>query len=109
MPYPADPHQFSFVKDSGEADVCHYMARGQISTSQAYKMQKELEACLEPGRANIIINMFFVTFFSSAGVRVILNISKRARLLGGKLLIEDPSDNVKNILGMIALNDMLLK
>ncbi|MCL2033120.1 MAG: STAS domain-containing protein [Oscillospiraceae bacterium] len=100
---------FSFVEDSRDFNTCHFTAKGRINIIHAGYMQQQLEKCIELGRINIVINMCLVTFLSSSGIRTVLDIFKKTKALGGKLSIERPSENVVNVLGMVALDEMLLK
>jgi len=100
---------FSFVEDSRDFNSCHFTVKGRINIIHAGYMQQQLEKCIESGRINIVINMCLVTFFSSSGIRTILSIFKQVKALGGKLSIENPSENVVNVLGTVALDEMLLK
>ncbi len=70
-------------------------------------MQSVLDNAFNEGCTHIVINMSLVYLFSSAGIRVIIAMYKRLKKIDGKLRIEAPSDNVKNVLGMTALDELL--
>jgi anti-anti-sigma factor len=72
-------------------------------------MEHKLKRVLDSGCTHIVINMCFVKSFSSAGIRVVLATYKKLKKVGGKLQIENPSENVKNVIGMVALDELLLK
>jgi len=55
------------------------------------------------------LDMIGVEYLSSIGIRAILTVHKLATKEGGALKIERPSQVVKNVLGMAALDGMLLK
>ena len=104
-----DRNQFIFVKDDDSFGEGHFTVTGQININNAAYMKQELEKHIASGSINIVINMCSVTFLSSTGIRTILSIYKKTKELGGKLLIENPSECVRNVIGMVALDEMLLK
>ena len=81
---------------------------GRVNSMNADKLLKELEGALNNGQKNIVLNMLRVEYLSSAGIRVILKAYKDAKAAGGKFGIEWPSESVRNVLGMTALDDMLI-
>ena len=85
-----------------------FTIKGRVNSTNVTEIQYKLEKALKDGEKNIIINMFQVNFLSSAGIRVILKTHKDATRVGGYLGIEKPSENVRNVLGMTALNEMLV-
>ena len=85
-----------------------FTLKGRVNSSNAEELQQKLEEALNTGIKNIILNMLRVEYLSSAGIRVILKIYKDVKVAGGKFGIEMPSQNVKNVLGMTALDEMLI-
>jgi anti-anti-sigma factor len=49
-----------------------------------------------------------VEYLSSIGIRVVLKIFKISKEQGGTFNIEKPSKIVRNVLGMVALEEMLV-
>ena len=86
-----------------------FVVKGRINSDSADEFQEELKQALNNGFKNIVVNMLWVDFLSSAGIRVILKTYQEANAAGGKFGIEKPSQTVKNILGMTALDEMLIK
>jgi len=85
------------------------IVKGRLNTSYAPRLENEIIDALNEGHKHIILDLSSVSYLSSTGIRVILKTFKQANLSGGKLNIEHPSENVKNVLGMAALEEMLLK
>ena len=104
-----EKHEFSFVKDSHNDQMCRFILKGQVSIKEASEIEHKLERAVESGCNHIIIDMCFVSMFTSAGIRVVLSMYKKLKGLGGKLQIENPSENVRNVIGMTALDELLLK
>ena len=90
-------------------DGIKFYLKGLINSEHADMLQYKLEEALGSGEHNIILNMLWVEFLSSTGIRVLLKTFKEAREAGGNLSIEMPSQRVKNVLGLSALDEMLIK
>lgn len=83
--------------------------KGQITASSAEKFKKKLDDAIFNKNNYIIVNMSGVTFLSSGGIRVLLMYYKITKGKGGQFFVQEPSNNVKNVLGMVALDEMLYK
>ena len=99
---------FSIIEERANG-VSKFTLTGRITSLSANVMQHKLNEAFRDGQTKIVLNMMQVAFLSSAGIRVLLMFYKRAKEVRGSLYIESPSDNVINVLGMTALDDMLLK
>jgi len=85
-----------------------FTLKGRVNAASADSLQYKLETAIKEGHTNILLNMAQIEYLSSIGIRVILKIYKQTAEQGGKFNIERPSENVKNVLGMVALKDMLV-
>ena len=83
--------------------------KGRIDSVNADELQRQVDRCMQDGKTNIVLNMLWVEYVSSSAIRVILKSFKDAKKAGGKLGIEQPSQNVRNVLGMVVLNELLIK
>ena len=92
-------------KDDG---VVMFILQGRVDSNSSEVLNFRLERALNEGDKQLILNMSQVEYLSSAGIRVILNTYKNAKKAGGKLGIEKPSQSVRNVLGMTALDEMLI-
>ena len=99
-----------FTIDEETADgASKFFLKGRITSMNANVLQYRLNEAFEKGRTNIVVNMMQVVFLSSAGIRVLLMFYKMAKEAGGSFFVDSPSENVANVLGMTALDEMLLK
>jgi len=96
------------VTEELDGEVCNLSAEGRIDSNSADILKEKLESALAAGHKNIILNMFKVNYLSSIGIRVILNVYKQAKETDIKFKISHPSEFVKNVLGMVALKEMLV-
>ena len=99
---------FDIAKEEIE-DGIKIIAKGHINALNSTRLQYDLDEAVGKGFNNIILNMAQVDFLSSSGIRVILKTFKTMERSGGKFRIERPSENVRNVLGITALDGMLLK
>ena len=97
------------INETIDGDLCRFTASGRVDSNNADIMEINLDRALTKGPKNIILNMEQVKYLSSIGIRIILKTYKKAYENGGTFLIEKPSQIVRNVLGMVALNQMLLK
>ena len=104
-----DKNEFSFTEDSVSGRTAYFTLKGHVGLMEASFMENALEKVARPGCNRIIINMCFVKSFSSAGIRVILAMYKKLKSMGGKLQIDNPSENVRNVIGLTALDELLLR
>jgi len=88
--------------------ICKITVNGRVDSNSANELLSNLEKALSDGNKDIILNMTKVDYLSSIGIRVILKIYKQATEEGGSLKIEQPSEIVKKVLGMVALKEMLV-
>ena len=86
-----------------------FTLKGRVNAINADSLLYKLETAIKEGHTNIIMNMSQVEYLSSVGIRVILKIYKQTSEKGGTFKIERPSENVKNVLGMVALKEMLVE
>ena len=98
---------FSFKEVKRIGTTRHFTAIGQIFVNEASVMQRELSHAEQSGCVNILIDMRQVETLTSSGIRVILAAHKKMKELGGKLQIVSPSDSVKNVIGLTAMEEIL--
>ena len=98
---------FTVTKDRLPRGV-KFTVKGRVNSTNADGLQFRLEKALKDGEVNIVLNMRQVDFLNSTGVRVLLKTYKDAVTAGVKFAIEQPSENVKNVLGMVALDELLI-
>jgi len=89
--------------------ICNISVKGRIDANNADLLLEKLENALQEEQNSILLNMSKVDYLSSIGIRVILKIFKQANEKGGSFSIEHPSEIVKNVLGILALQEMLVK
>jgi anti-anti-sigma factor len=99
--------ELEIIEDKSPGAV-KFTLKGRVNAASADTLLYKLETAIKEGHINILVNMSRIEYLSSVGIRVILKIYKKAAEAGGKFGIERPSENVKNVLGMVALKEMLV-
>jgi anti-anti-sigma factor len=86
----------------------NFTLKGRVNATNADSLLYKLETAIKEGHTIIVVNMSQVEYLSSVGIRVILKIYKQTMETGGTFKIERPSENVRNVIGMVALKEMLV-
>ena len=102
-----DQNDFVITKEKNMKSI-KFVLKGRVNSINADYFQSELDQMIQEMPASIVLNMFNVSYLSSAGLKVILKAYKDIKEAGGSLGIETPSENVKNILNMTALDGLLV-
>lgn len=80
---------------------------GRLDTNTAPEMEKELEAYYNKESFHIILNFEKLDFVSSAGLRVLLLMQKKANALKGKLVIEHVKPEIQEVFTMTGFSEIL--
>lgn len=99
---------FSIKEEDMGKDKSKLVVKGRITSDTANALNKKLTDVYRE-KKHVILNMKQVAFLSSGGIRILLMYYKMAKGRNGSFYVEDPSENVVNVLGMVALDEMLLK
>ena len=86
-----------------------FFLEGFICSLLAKELQEKLKEALENGENKIILNMLQVEYVCSIGISIILNTYKAAKKAGGILKIEEPSENVRKVLAITSLDELLIQ
>ena len=97
------------VESAKGADTVRLVVKGRVTSANADILEYHLDEVFGLGRGRIVVNMSQVRFLASGGIRALLVGYKRALEAGSGFFVERPSENVVNVLGMAALDAMILK
>jgi len=100
--------EFEITKDKVQGGITRFTIKGRVNSVTAPMLKQRLDEAISNEDIDIVLNMAQVIYLSSIGISVILNTYKYAEEVGGKLRIEMPSENVRNVLGITALDKMLM-
>ena len=100
--------KLSVIEEITDSKTGKLIVKGSVSSGNTDILHRKLDEALKARHKRIILNMREVSFLASGGIRILLMYYKIAKGRGISFFIEDPSDNVKNVLGMVALDEMIL-
>ena len=90
-------------------DGIKLILQGRVDSVNSTELGYKLDQVIKGGQTHIVLNMLRVEYLCSTGIRAILKAYKDTKAAGGKLGIEMPSECVTNVLGIVALNEMLVE
>lgn len=86
------------IKEQNEKMVVN--VNGRLDTPAAVKAQQEIVPLLENANKEILLDCNNLEYISSSGLRLFLTIRKEAAAKGGKVIIENISDEIKKVFMM---------
>jgi len=99
---------FVITEDKIQGGATRITVKGRVDYNNAPVLKHKLEEAINNEHFNIVLNMSQVAYLSSIGISAILSIYKHIEEVGGKFGIEQPSEVVRNVLGITALDKMLM-
>ena len=94
------------INGKTKKDILTVKPEGRIDLDSSAELEKYLEEHLD-GITSVVFDFRKVEYISSAGLRVLLSLSKR---LGGKkdcVTVEHANDTVKSVLELTGFDEML--
>jgi anti-anti-sigma factor len=82
---------------------------GELDTAAAIEVEKELQPLFESKGRDIVIECEKLEYIASSGLRILLGILKSAKAAGGKVVLRNMNDDIKNVFqltGLISLFDV---
>lgn len=95
--------------ETGADKTVRFHVSGRIYYYTSPSLQKALDDAFDGGMINIIVNMSEVEYLCSSGIKALLKTHKDAVKAGGSLSVEQPSEHVRSVLKMTALDDILIR
>ena len=80
--------------------------RGEIDMNGVDELQKAVEPHLAPGQT-VVLDLSHVTFADSTLLHVLDRARGRVDQMGGALLVRNPSDQIRQLLAIGALDDLV--
>lgn len=93
------------TKQMGEVLVV--ALEGELDAYWADETQRELWDCLERGHHRLVLDLSRLTFMSSAGLRVLLQLHKRVEALGGQVHMASLQPFVRKVLAISGVDRVL--
>ncbi|WKY43645.1 STAS domain-containing protein [Eubacteriaceae bacterium ES2] len=80
---------------------------GRIDTNTSPELQKVTEECCNSKGFSMVLNFADVEFISSAGLRVLLLIQKKANAMSGVFTLQNVSETIQEVFQMTGFSDIL--
>lgn len=106
-----ETHTRILYKRGGERDMSDCMVteesgltwvavKGRLDSMSSPEIQKHMNDLILSGKRTIVVNLEEVTYVSSAGLRVFLDVQKKLKRADGKIIFYKISENVLNVFKM---------
>jgi len=77
---------------------------GRIDASTYTELETKLKEYIAAGHVHLVLEMDGTDYLSSAGARVLISTQKALKPRGGRLVIAQPSERVKEVLDLAGLD-----
>lgn len=95
----------TLVEEKGEVVVVRL--KGRLDAASSPQVEKKINAIIESGHFKLLLNLAGVDYLSSAGMRLMLSVSKKLKHLEGKVVACNLSDEVLEVIKMAGFNQVL--
>ena len=80
---------------------------GRIDATSVALFEEKLKEYLDADHLNLVFEADATTYLNSSGVRVLISAQKALKPKGGKLVIAQPSERVKEVLQIAGLEPVM--
>lgn len=85
------------IKEAKMEKATVLMIEGRLDSRTSGILEKKFLAMLEAGEKNFVVDFANMDYISSAGLRVLLMVTKKTKISGGKIVLSALSPNVKEV------------
>jgi anti-anti-sigma factor len=94
---------FSTSTEQREGSIWVLRARGELDIATAPRLASAIDAALERGAHDVLLELDDVTFLDSSGIREIVRARKLFEERGGRLVVDGASGAVQQVLEVSGL------
>lgn len=80
---------------------------GRVDDEHALSMTLDIANALARGQTQILLDLSGVQFMNSAGLRELVDAWKQVQRAGGRLILVNPSEQVRKLLDLVGLDSVL--
>lgn len=88
-------------------DVVILKLEGRLDATTCAQVESKVNQITESGKNKLIFNLQKMDYLSSAGMRVLLSVTKKIKSLNGKFIVCCLTDDVLEIIKMAGFNQIL--
>lgn len=92
------------IEDKGKAKVIKL--EGKLDVNLSVSIESELDALIDSGDIDLILEISKVEYLSSSGIRVFINMMRKIKDKNGRLVLASVPDVIKKILKTVDLEDL---
>lgn len=101
------PESIADLKEEQKEGVLIVRIRGRLDAVSSPNAEKKICDSIENGQSVILLDMSGVTYLSSAGLRMLLSMTKKLRSLPGRLAVCSTTPNVMDVLKISGFDHVL--
>jgi anti-anti-sigma factor len=95
------------VIEETKNDIVILRLEGRLDATTSPQIEAKISQITESGKNKVIFNLQNMDYLSSAGMRVLLAVTKKIKSLNGKFIVCSLSDDVFEIIKMAGFNQIL--
>jgi anti-anti-sigma factor len=93
------------VEEKG--DIIVVRIKGRLDAASSPQLEKKINSIIESGHFKLILNLAGVDYLSSAGMRLMLSVSKKLKHVEGKVVACNLNDEVMDVIKMAGFHQVL--
>ncbi len=93
------------VEEKG--DVVIVRVTGRLDAASSPQLEKKINSIIDSGHFKMVLNFSGVDYLSSAGMRLMLSVSKKLKHLEGKVVACSLNDEVMEVIKMAGFHQVL--
>ncbi len=93
------------VEEKG--DVVIVRVEGRLDAASSPQLEKKINSIVDSGHFKLVLNFAGVEYLSSAGMRLMLSVSKKLKHLEGKVVACSLNDEVMEVIKMAGFHQVL--
>lgn len=92
------------IRDHKRLTILRVVGRVDASTAAAF--EAKIKECIDGPHAYLVLELDAADYLSSAGARILISAQKALKGKGGKVLLAQPSERVKEVLSLAGLESL---
>lgn len=93
------------VEEKG--DVVVVRVDGRLDAASSPQLEKQINSIIDAGHFKLLLNLGNVDYLSSAGMRLMLSVTKKLKHLEGKVVVCSMNDDVMEVIKMAGFTQVL--
>ncbi len=95
------------VQVEEKGDIVVIRVSGRLDAASSPQLEKKVSSIIDSGHFKLVLNFADVEYLSSAGMRLMLSVSKKLKNLEGKVVACSIHDDVMDVIKMAGFHQVL--